>query len=299
MLPRDVVYLDPDSNPHPHVVRYRWDGALDVVPGGSENSSEFVLVLDPGLPFRRRFRMPAAGRFARHGLSDLASELFPFSRDASHYALGEVEREPYVFALPDGQLRELSGRFSRAPQAVLVGRGQPRDLRHALSLWVGQGRAFDFLNRPRPIPRSLLLSLLLAGALLGAAVWASGDLMQTFANYRDTKNARIAKLKSEAELLARRRVSIAHMNAAYAAVNGLFESGGGRMHTLLESLVNGLPDDIELRSVVFDGESLKVSGWSKSGVGWTEDIAGEVTVVEHDKLPERDRFEIEIRETAG
>ena len=300
MLPRDVVYLDQDGNPHRHRVRYRWDGSLKVVPGGAERFADFVLVLDPSLPFRRRFRMLGAGRFVRQALSDLASELFPFPREASRYALGELEREPYVFALPEDRLRELTERFARSPQAVLVARGQPDDLRQALSHWTRQGRSFDFLGRPRPVPRSLLLTLLLAAALLGFAAWGGADLMDKYAGYRAAEDARLVQLKGEAELLAKRRVAIAHMNAAYAAVSGLVETGGGRIQTLLGPLVEALPPgDVELRSIVFDGEALKVSGWAETGLDWIDGIAGEVTVLEHDKLPERDRFEIELREPAS
>jgi hypothetical protein len=149
------------------------------------------------------------------------------------------------------------------------------------------------------VPRSLLLTLLLAATLLGSAAWGGGDLMDKYAGHREAEEARLAQLKGEAELLARRRVAIAHMNAAYAAISGLVETGGGRAQTLLGLLVEALPGDVELRSVVFDGEALTVSGWSKAGLDWIDGISGEITVVKHDKLPERDRFEIEIRETAG
>ncbi len=146
VVPRRVVFLDQEGTQHGHGVRYRWDGALRIVPGRTPAAGHFVLVLHPSHPFRRRFHLAPAGRYSRRALTELAPELFPAEDEGGCYALGELDQEAYVFALSEARLREVIDSFSKAPDAVLVGRGDTDGLRRALSLWVARGRPYALLG---------------------------------------------------------------------------------------------------------------------------------------------------------
>ena len=294
-VPRRLVYLDRDENPHAFALRYRWDGSVRPVPTPKAAQGRYVLALDPAIPFRRRFHLATKKRYGRQVMSQLSAQLFPFPGEEACYALGHFEDQPYVFALQKDELQRLTGSLHREPDAVLVAAPGPAALRRALDRWILRGPVYDLLGNPRLLHGSVLLALLLISTLAGIVVWAGGELGQRYVEQQQALGARTLALERQAKRLAQKQQVIAHMSAAHEAVTRLTASPSAPAQRVLEQLFNAIPPGVEIRSIVFKGDALRVSGWDETSLEWLESTLLDAEILKHERLPKRDYFEISLK----
>ncbi len=293
-LPRKAVHLDTSESATLYRLRYGWDGDIRVTPQDGGVSGRFVLVLDTQLPFRRRFQLPKGRHYRRQMAAELAAQLFPFPQDRTRYAQGNSAGEPCIFALPQERLEELLARLPKAPDAVLVAEPKPAAIHQAIDSWVAGGPTHDLLAGSRVVPRSLGLSVLLAGALAGTLIWAIADIARIHGQRQAQQRALSEALFHEAAGLSHKLRVIAHMNEASRAVQELTKGAGSRVLPALEATLAGLPDNVELSAVDFDGQGLTITGWDPHDLTWVNESGLRVEVLKHEPLPERDYFVLRV-----
>jgi hypothetical protein len=296
LLPRQIAVLDQHRDLREFLVRYRWDGGIRLLPVPQRKpQGTYVLVLDPALPYRRRFRLTASQRYSPQLFSELASGLFPFPKETTRYALGLLADQHYLFALPEEELEELTAVFPRPPWAVLVAPASREALCRVLSLWIGQGRFYDLLGNPRPLPRSALLSVTLMGVLVGMTVLGGNHLLSRYGERQEQLRVYTTALQARAALTERKRQAIPRMNAAYQSLQNLRDAPAGQAQKLLETLLQQIPARVEIRSLRFEAQELYVTGWGNNPLDWLGTLREQVEIVTHEQLPERDYFELRFR----
>ncbi len=256
-LVRGVRVVSAEGQRSDFRLSYRLDGSPRAKPGALPDHGPFLLLLDPRLPYRRRLQTLPRQRRAQGALLRAAPSQFPFAAEQTRYVLGQMDGQPYIFALPPALLDP--SLLTPPPRAILIAEGKPDAdaVATAIRDWWSYGRMADLSAAPRaplPLP-AVVLGLLLAltmAALAGLAVWLPKTL------HGDERiQAEIRQLKPAAEPILRQHTAVLRMHHTLLALATL---PGGPVHEHLSTLLHSVPEGVDIQHLGYHDGRLKLAG---------------------------------------
>lgn len=302
--PRFLLYRDEDQSCHRYRIQQGWGGGYRVVAMTQAwpPSEEFLLVLASATPFRRHLQTTTSNRrMLARLLTSMAEESFPFAPAETWYAFGERAGEPYIFALSRNLLEQWRQQEPLAdlpmPSAILVGEGEPTVLRAVVEGWLAQGGVRDFLGGKVPIwHRGILHGALLAGLVMAGGWFGVMDLLQLRQNLAQHERQELGQWSQKAEELLKRRQVVVNMAATIDAVGQQAKQPGFTAITLLNKLLQAMPDGAAIRQVRLDPDGVvTVIGHALNPEAWLQ--AADITPISLDvtPLPNSNRFEAKLQ----
>jgi len=271
LAPRWLASVDAQMKVHAYRVRLHWNGRRTLEAATLPAGEPCYLVLDQGLPFRRKLqRFPAQAR-AREVLLRAAPDEFPLAEGPVSYCLGLRQGDGYVYALP-GEINEQLHERGLQPDIVLVGSADTLDETHCLATletYERLGSSLAFGGRRRPLSRRWLLDVPLAAGVaiaLALTIWlATGaDPLAEFLN------SKLERMRMETATAAGQYAAAESMLATRNQLDGLRESPGAGLPAELTTLWREVPPGHAIRRIEFKDGKLMVSGSGVEVGKWLE-----------------------------
>ncbi len=293
-VPQHLVYLDADLGQHWYKIARQLDGRVRLKAISRTKAKQPILVLDPGMPFRRRYQLALDRRFHRNALMAAADGMFPFPVVDGYFAIGEEAGSGYLYGIPRQQLDDILSAGVHNPQAILVSPAHSDSLHAALNGWLQRGSIADLLNGPKPINpalRSTLMLLTFTTLLLGG-IWYNWDQQQ--AEQAELFQARYSKLRAEGEPLLTRYQAIKRMKSAISGLEELAAMPASTAQARLDMLLRALPEKTAIDRISYQDGRLKISGWGADPNSWLDLETGSFRLVEYNVLlNDTGRFQVE------
>ncbi len=292
-VPQSLVYLAPDLTQHWYRIVRCLDGKIQLKPT-TKTGKHPVLVLDPAVPYRRRYPLVLDKRFHRNALMAAVDGMFPFQTDEGYFAIGEEADNGYLYGIPQQQLDEMLTQEIPQPRAVLVSTAHIDALHLALNRWIQRGSISDLLNNPRPINPALRSTslLLVMTTLLLSGLWFNWNQQQ--AEQTEQFQARYSKLQTEGERLLTRYHAIKNMEAALLGLQELALMPASTAQAQMDMLMRTLPENTAIDRISYQNGRLKISGWGVDPKQWLDLETGSFRLLEYNALlNDIGRFQLE------
>lgn len=262
-------------------LRQRWNGQRSLEPAAPPPGTPCIVILDHGLPLRRRLQRLPQREKERRLLLLSAPDEFPVTTDSHVYGLGASTGEGYVYAVPRSLLERIRDDGCE-PALVLVADAVDRSdtclaaidqyAAHGPSFAIGGGR---FIDRGR-------LRRIALGTTLGLILAASVALLAMPGIFGNLAEEQLARLEAETGELERILKSTESMAATMAAARRQQQQPEARLPELLNQLFAGVPPGHAIRRFEVRDGKLLVAGEGAEVEAWLTDagFARENIVVE-------------------
>lgn len=288
-LPRQIVFFVSEKITKFYEIKYKFDGDLYIKEKESLNSSNFILIIDSSIPFRRNFQFSIKQKIIKEFVLASAAGLFPFSLDEYECCLGAKGEDSYIFALKNVDYEKIVSVIG-LPMATLISDADEYKITNALKMWMSNKNVYAINSSVFPLDIEKLLSAALSLFLVGliTSSWISW-------NYYFNKNNEVVmeqskQLRDKAEPLFRKRMVIAHMQAFHKAMDKLNESTPDGTLAMMLSSINSLPDNCYIEKIEFEDDKVVISGWGTVPTTWFSTYSIPESNYQINDLPKLDQF---------